>query len=97
MAGVEIGSVDRISLKDGRAVVAMTIHKEILLEEDVSAAIRTHGLIGDKYVSISPGASDVYLKPSAKIMDTQPPLEIDSLLGKFVFGSVEKTKEKDNP
>jgi phospholipid/cholesterol/gamma-HCH transport system substrate-binding protein len=95
MAGVQIGSVEKISLKDGRALVALNIHKDVQLEEDASANIRTQGLIGDKYVSISPGGSEKYLKSNDKIMDTQAPLDIESLLGKFVFGSVDKSKEKD--
>ncbi len=94
MAGVEIGSVERISLKDGRALVTMVIRRDVQLEEDVSANIRTQGLIGDKYVAISPGASDRFLAPNGKIMDTQAPLDIESLIGKFVFGSVDKGKEK---
>ncbi|MHC1741415.1 MAG: outer membrane lipid asymmetry maintenance protein MlaD [Syntrophobacteraceae bacterium] len=95
MAGVQIGTVERISLKDGRALVSMSIHKDVQLEEDSSANIRTQGLIGDKYVSISPGASDKLLKTNGKIMDTQAPVDIEALLGKFVFGSVDKGKEKD--
>lgn len=94
MAGVSIGSVERISLKDGRALVTMNIRRDVQLEEDVSANIRTQGLIGDKYVAISPGASDKFLPPNGKIMDTQAPLDIESLIGKFVFGSVDKGKEK---
>jgi phospholipid/cholesterol/gamma-HCH transport system substrate-binding protein len=95
MAGVQIGSVEKISLKDGRALVALNIQKDVQLEEDASANIRTQGLIGDKYVAISPGGSDKYLKANDKIMDTQAPLDIESLLGKFVFGGVDKSKEKD--
>ena len=96
MAGVQIGTVERISLRDGRALVAMNIHKEVPLEEDASANIRTQGLIGDKYISISPGASDKLLKAGGKIMDTQAPVDLESLLGKFVFGGVDKGKDKDN-
>jgi phospholipid/cholesterol/gamma-HCH transport system substrate-binding protein len=94
MAGVGIGHVAAIRLKDGRAMVTLRIEKDVLLEEDVIASIKTKGLIGDKYISISPGASDEYIKPEGSIQDTQPPLDIESLLGKFVFGSVEKSMEK---
>jgi phospholipid/cholesterol/gamma-HCH transport system substrate-binding protein len=74
--------------------VTLRIEEDVRLEEDVIASIKTKGLIGDKYISISPGASDDYIKPGGSIQDTQPPLDIESLLGKFVFGSVEKTMEK---
>jgi phospholipid/cholesterol/gamma-HCH transport system substrate-binding protein len=89
MAGVEIGRVEKIQLKDNAALVTMSIHKDAQLQEDVIASIKTMGIIGDKYVSISPGASDVIIKPQGRIMDTQPPLDIEELVGKFVFGKVE--------
>lgn len=103
MAGVTIGEVQKIMLKDGRAEVIMGIDNDIKLEEDSIASIKTMGIIGDKYISIAPGASDKYLKSGEAIHDTQPPLDIEGLISKFVFGSVEgKSKpgsgeQKQNP
>ncbi|ABK16174.1 outer membrane lipid asymmetry maintenance protein MlaD [Syntrophobacter fumaroxidans] len=92
MAGVAIGEVQSIGLKDGEAVVTLSINKDVKLEDDVIASIKTSGLIGDKYVSVTAGASDQYIKPGGAIRDTQPPLDIENLLGRFVFGSVEQPK-----
>ena len=88
MAGVTIGQVENIQLKDGQALVTLTIHKDVKLEEDVIASIKTMGIIGDKYLAVSPGASEQYIKDGGKIMDTQPPLDIEEMIGKFVFGKV---------
>ena len=90
MAGVTIGRVHKIQLKDGQALVTLDILKKVRLEVDVIASIKTMGLLGEKYVSISPGAADQYIKPGGAIMDTQPPLDIESLIARFVFGNVEK-------
>ena len=95
MAGVRIGRVESVQLKDGQALVVLDIQQDVRLEEDVIASIKTMGIIGDKYVSISPGASDNYIEPGGKIQDTQPPLDIEKLVGKFVFGSVEKAGTPD--
>lgn len=92
MAGVLIGRVERVQLKKGQALVILNIHQDVRLEDDVIASIKTMGIIGDKYISISPGASDDYIKPGGTIQDTQPPLDIENLIGKFVFGSMEKEK-----
>jgi phospholipid/cholesterol/gamma-HCH transport system substrate-binding protein len=92
MAGVEIGQVKDIQLNDGQALLTFSIHKHVHLEEDVIASIKTMGIIGDKYVSISPGASEAYIKPGGMIKDTQPPLDLESLVSKFVFGNVDKGK-----
>jgi len=88
MAGVTIGQVENIRLKDGQALVTLTIHKDVKLEEDVIASIKTMGIIGDKYLAVSPGAAEQYIENGGKIMDTQPPLDIEEMIGKFVFGKV---------
>lgn len=88
MAGVQIGQVQNIQLKDGQAVVTLAIHKGVKLEDDVIASVKTMGIIGDKYVSISPGGSSQYIPPGGKIIDTQPPIDIEELLSKYVFGKV---------
>ena len=65
----------------------MSINKNVKLEEDSIASIKTMGIIGDKYVSITPGASETYLKNGGIIRETQPPLDIEALISRFVFGS----------
>jgi len=93
MAGVTIGQVKDIQLSDGRALLTLNIHKGVLIEEDAIASIKTMGIIGDKYVSISPGASDEYLKAGGTIRDTQPPLDLENLVSRFVFGNAEKPQD----
>lgn len=93
MAGVIIGRVENIELRNGQAVTTLGIKKGIQLEEDAIASIKTMGIIGDKFISISPGASDTYIPPGGTLRDTQPPLDIEELIGKFVFGNIEKGQE----
>lgn len=88
MAGVSIGDVKDIRLKDDRAEVIMSIDNSVKLEDDSIASIKTMGIIGDMYVSITPGASNTYLKNGGVIRETQPPLDIESLIAKYVFGSI---------
>lgn len=96
MAGVNIGEVKDIRLKNGQAELTLSISNEVQLEEDVIAGIKTMGIIGDKYISIAPGASDHYIKPGAVIRETQPPLDIEGLISKFVFGSIDSKDKKDS-
>ena len=98
MAGVNIGEVEKIGLKDGQAGVVMRIEQEVKLEEDAIASIKSMGIIGDKYISIAPGASDKFIKPGGVIRETQPPLDIENLISRFVFGSMEgKSKADEKP
>ncbi len=95
LAGVNIGEVRNVKLKDDQAEVIMSINKNVKIEEDAIASIKTMGIIGDKYVMISPGASDTYLNNGGVIRQTEPPLDIESLISKFVFGSMDNKKSGD--
>lgn len=89
MAGVKIGAIDSISLdKDDRALVKMKINKGIVLTDDVIASVKTSGLIGDKYISISPGGSDTILKSGDTITETESAIDIEELISKYVFGKI---------
>jgi phospholipid/cholesterol/gamma-HCH transport system substrate-binding protein len=90
LAGVPVGQVEGFSLDQERwmAVVQMKIMKSIVLTEDVIASIKTAGLIGDKYIKLSPGVSDVPLKPGGMIIETESALDIEELISKFVVGKV---------
>ena len=50
LAGVNIGEVKNVKLKDDQAEVVMSINKNVKLEEDAIASIKTMGIIGEKYV-----------------------------------------------
>ena len=71
--------------KDGRAANIRALRKEIRKAKE-----KTTGLIGDKYVSIIPGADDAMLKDNEILLDTQAALDIEEMISKYVFGSVEK-------
>ena len=89
IAGVEVGRVDSITLdKDYQARVRMTIRPEVKLQEDSIASIKTKGLIGERYVRISPGGSDRIIPPNGRIKDVEPPVDFEELLSKYIFGKV---------
>jgi phospholipid/cholesterol/gamma-HCH transport system substrate-binding protein len=91
MAGVQIGQVDSISLDTDRylADIRLKIKKEVKLTEDVIASIKTSGLIGDKFIKLSPGGSDMYLNPGDTILETESALDIEELISKYVFGGID--------
>jgi phospholipid/cholesterol/gamma-HCH transport system substrate-binding protein len=89
MAGVRIGTIDSITLdKENRAVVKMKIEKGLSLTDDAIASVKTAGIIGDKYIKISPGGSDTLIKPGETITETESALDIEELVSKYVFGGV---------
>ena len=90
IAGVNIGRVTSISLDPDTylAIVVMRINEDVKLSDDVMASIKTSGIIGDKYVAIAPGGSDVWLGDGDVIFDTEPILDLEALISKVVFGAI---------
>ncbi len=90
MAGVQVGKVNSISLDQERmvAVVDMKIQKDLKLSDDSIASVKTSGLIGDKYIKISPGGSEEFLKSGDVITETESAIDLEDMIKKYVFGSM---------
>lgn len=90
ISGVQVGKVTGIKLNKGYlAEVSMQLNKGVELSDDSIASVKTSGLIGDKYVSISRGGSDVVLADGDVMVETESAVDIESLISKYVFGGVE--------
>jgi len=90
IAGVQVGQVDDIALDPKRqvALLRLKIQKGVQLSDDVIASVKTAGLIGDRYIKLSPGGSDSLLKNGDTITETESALDIEELVSKYVFGGV---------
>jgi phospholipid/cholesterol/gamma-HCH transport system substrate-binding protein len=88
IAGVEIGRVESISLVDYQARVMLRIDGGVKLQDDSIASIKTKGLIGEKFVRVSPGASDKLIGPGGKIREVEAPVDLEELISKYIFGKV---------
>jgi len=75
-------------------MVRLKVREGIPVSEDAIASIKTAGLLGDKYIQLSPGGSDRYLKAGELIIETEPALDIEGLIGKYAFGQLEKSTPK---
>ena len=86
MAGVRVGEVEAIRFdpKTYKAVVTLRIDPQFnQIPEDSFANIQTQGLLGGKYIGISPGGLDSYLKDGGRIDQTQSAIVLESLINKF--------------
>jgi phospholipid/cholesterol/gamma-HCH transport system substrate-binding protein len=96
IAGVKVGRVEGLGLADERARLELRLQDGVRLQEDVIASVRSRGLIGDKFILISPGASDKLIAAGGKIRETDSPPDITDLIGKFVGGDLtSKGEPKD--
>lgn len=90
IAGVTVGSVDSISFDKElyMALVTMNIRSDVdNIPQDSSLAVLTSGLLGEKYLGISIGASSDMLVAGDEIYDTQSALVLETLISQFLFNS----------
>ena len=89
VAGVKVGSVDSATLdpKTYQAVVGFTVADGVKLPRDSSATIASESLLGGNYLSLSPGGDEAMLQPGQAVTITQSAVNIEELLGKFIFSA----------
>ncbi|MDH3830770.1 MAG: outer membrane lipid asymmetry maintenance protein MlaD [Gammaproteobacteria bacterium] len=89
LAGVVVGKVSQIELDAGdyEAVVHLNIDKTIELTDDSIASIRTSGIIGDKFIKLTPGGSDIMLEAGDEIDETESAISLEELVSKYIFES----------
>ena len=88
VAGVEVGRVKGITVEDYAAKVVFSLREDLEIQEDAIASIKTKGLIGEKYIQITPGGSEKIIQPGGYIRETQPVIDIEQLISNFVFGRI---------
>ncbi|NDV25866.1 outer membrane lipid asymmetry maintenance protein MlaD [Desulfovibrio sp. JC010] len=90
MMGVPIGRVNKIELdlEKQKAVLTLSIENRIELTDDAIASVKTSGLIGDKYIKITPGGVGDPIEPGGVIIETESAIDIEDLISKYVFGNV---------
>ena len=97
MYGIEIGHVGELTIDDEvqMAMATLNIQKNTQIYSDAIASIKTAGLIGDKFISIDPGGSGKILNHNDLIINTESPVDINDLIGKYAFGSVDEDEAMD--
>jgi phospholipid/cholesterol/gamma-HCH transport system substrate-binding protein len=88
IAGVDVGRVKRITLDNYQAHVVLDLPRSVKIQEDAIALVKTKGLIGEKYIEITPGGSEKIIQPGGRIRETQPAVDLEGLISKFAFGKI---------
>jgi phospholipid/cholesterol/gamma-HCH transport system substrate-binding protein len=97
MSGIKIGTVVKqiLDAETYLAVVTMTIDPAVKLPSDTSAQITSDGLLGDKYMSLSPGGADEMIPAGGEIETTQGSIDLFSLVGQMIFSQTGKGDKKE--
>jgi phospholipid/cholesterol/gamma-HCH transport system substrate-binding protein len=89
VAGVHVGQVSSIHLtRDYQARVGMKLETGLKIHDDAFASIRTKGIIGDKFVKLTPGSSKKLLPMGGTIFNTESGIDLEELIGTYIHGKV---------
>ncbi len=84
IAGIDVGTVKKISLIDHRARVTMAIRPDVTIHADSRATIRTRGVLGDKFVEIHPGSlHEPVLEDGGVIAHGVQPTDLDQVMARI--------------
>ncbi len=93
IAGVRVGTVKDVVLDEFfDAIVTLELPNSLELDEDTIASVKTSGLIGDRFIDLSPGGGDT-MEPGYEIVDTESALDIESLISRFALGGIDDKAE----
>jgi phospholipid/cholesterol/gamma-HCH transport system substrate-binding protein len=87
LAGVRVGTIvaAQIDPKTYLANVTLTVRGGLALPKDTSAEVTSEGLLGGKFLNLTPGGDAQMLQPGQSITITQSSISLEQLLGKFIF------------
>jgi phospholipid/cholesterol/gamma-HCH transport system substrate-binding protein len=91
-SGVVVGRVESISFDDKayQARVVLALESRYAFPKDSSFKIMTSGLLGEQYVGIEPGPSEVNLAAGDVVTNTQSAVVLENLIGQFLYGQAAK-------
>lgn len=97
IGGIKVGTVIKqyLDVNSYKAVIDLVINNDIKLPADSTIAIVSDGLLGGKYISISPGGDEKLLQNGDNIKYTQDSVNIEDLIGRFAFGGVSGGDKSD--
>ena len=88
VAGVIVGEVSKMWLGNrGYANLALRIDKTLKVPVDSIAAVKSQGIIGDRFIQLELGKDKKVFSNGGIIRNTKSSIDIESLISKFAFGS----------
>lgn len=97
VAGVKVGRVSSIHLDHFRARVGMHLQQGVEVDNEAIASIKTSGIIGDKYISISLGAGDKMLAGGDTLHKTESAFVLEDAIGQLINSTPSNGSKKEGP
>ncbi len=89
VSGVRVGQARSIVFdpESYESVVEIVLDESINVPDDSIASIRTAGIIGDRFIKITPGGSDLYMANGEEFLETEPSISLEELISKYMFSN----------
>jgi phospholipid/cholesterol/gamma-HCH transport system substrate-binding protein len=99
MSGVEMGRVTKIGFDSNQYKAVVTLRMDARFNQiptDSDASIYTQGLLGGKFIGITAGGADTYLKDKDHIEFTQSAFVLESLIGQVLANFAKSGGQADS-
>jgi len=83
IAGVQVGNIGNISLEGYKAKATLFIKKGVNIPVDSTIAIKSQGLLGDKYLEVIPGTGKQFLAKGDMLRDVVSSPGFDQLFARI--------------
>lgn len=94
IAGVRVGTVKEVILDENfYAIATLELPRSLELDEETMASVKTAGLIGDRYIQLTPGGFGESLQAGDTIVDTEAAMDIEGLISRFALGGIDEKAE----
>ena len=98
-AGVVVGRVESIGFDDKtfQAKVVLELQSRYAFPKDSSLKVLTSGLLGEQYISVEPGGSDLNLAAGDVVNQTQSAVVLENLIGQFLYNKAADAGQSTSP
>jgi len=99
ISGIRVGTVSDQVLDhtNFQARVTMSIAPDITLPTDTQASIVSDGLLGAKYVNLTPGQSADRIAPGGTLARTKDYQSLEDLVGQIIFAATSSSSDESAP
>lgn len=87
VSGIKVGTVtdSRLDSTTFDAIIEMAIEPSVKLPKDTVASIGSEGIVGGKYVNLTPGTSEDLLESGGRITETKSFRSLEDQVGEIIF------------
>jgi phospholipid/cholesterol/gamma-HCH transport system substrate-binding protein len=91
IAGLQVGTIvgQKLDPETYDAVLDLTIHNEVKLPVDTEAEVSSDGLLGGKFILLTPGKAKETIPPGGKITKAKGVVALEELVGRMIFSTAQ--------